>query len=67
MLDIQQQTKKISKNGIGDINIQHMTGIDKNIENYEQMVGHLFIEQRQAPQRVAVWGRSSSETIVQNQ
>lgn len=39
----------ISTNGIGDINIQRMTGVDKNIEHYEQMVGNLFVGQRQTP------------------
>ena len=43
----------ISTNGIGDINIQRMTGVDKNIEHYEQMVGNLFVGQRQTPQKVA--------------
>lgn len=43
----------VSVNGIGNINIQHMTGIDKRIENYEQMVGNLFMGQMMTPQKVA--------------
>ena len=45
--------QSVTENGIGDINVQHMTGADKNIENYEQMVGNLFVGQRQTPQKVA--------------
>ena len=43
----------VSVNGIGNINIQHMTGMDKRIENYEQMVGNLFVGQMITPQKVA--------------
>jgi hypothetical protein len=45
-------TQTVTENGVGDINIQHMTGADKYIENYERMVTNLFEEQKKTPQRV---------------
>ncbi|MBR4927850.1 MAG: hypothetical protein IKY98_05945 [Alphaproteobacteria bacterium] len=59
-----RQEKKISEkqsnlpienfsNTVENINIQHMTGADKNIENYERMVGNLFVGQTMTPQKVA--------------
>ena len=58
------QEKKISEkqsnlpienfsNTVENINIQHMTGADKCIENYERMVGNLFVGQTMTPQKVA--------------
>ena len=58
------QEKKISEkqsnlpienfsNTVENINIQHMTGADKSIENYERMVGNLFVGQTMTPQKVA--------------
>ena len=44
--------QKVTENGVGDINIQHMMGIDKHIENYERMVGNLFEGQRQTHQKI---------------
>lgn len=51
---LNQPADKISENGIGNINIQQMTGADKRIENYERMVGNLFVGQTMTPQKVAV-------------
>ena len=49
----QRVAHNVTENGIGDINIQHMTGVDKNIENYERMVGDLFVGPTMTPQKVA--------------
>lgn len=57
------QEKKISEkqsnlpienfsNTVENINIQRMTGADKRIENYERMVGNLFVGQTMTPQKV---------------
>ena len=50
---LNQPADKISENGIENINIQQMTGADKRIENYERMVGNLFVGQTMTPQKVA--------------
>ena len=57
--------QKVTENGVGDINIQHMTGLDKNIENYERMVGNLFVGQTMTPQKVAT--HIGGMPIVNNQ
>ncbi|MBR5130472.1 MAG: hypothetical protein IKV03_04540 [Alphaproteobacteria bacterium] len=49
----EKEVKNTNLNGVRDINIQHMTGVDKNIENYERMVGNLFVGQTMTPQKVA--------------
>ncbi len=62
-----QQMCEISENGIGNINIQHMTGANKRIENYERMVGNLFVGQTMTPQKVAThMGRTPPISINQN-
>lgn len=42
-----------SINSVGNINIQRMVGSDKQIENYEKMVGNLFEGQTKTSQKVA--------------
>lgn len=42
----------MSQNNHIDINIEHMTGADKCIECYEQMVSELFKAQAKQPQKV---------------
>jgi hypothetical protein len=57
--------QSVTENGIGDINVQHMTGADKNIENYEQMVGNLFVGQTMTPQKVGT--HVGGISVVDNQ
>lgn len=45
--------QKEMKNGIGDVNLEKMTGADKWIEGYERMVGNLFVGATMTPEKVA--------------
>ena len=57
MMDNEKSVKStdecLCENQVGVVNLQKMTGSDKRIENYERMVGNLFVGQMMSPQKVA--------------
>lgn len=51
-LDETIEKTNTSNNMVSDVNVQHMMGADKNIENYETMMSGLFVGELTAPKKV---------------